>query len=120
MRISKGDLVEVITGVDRGKRAKVLRVDRSAETAVVEGIARVYKHVKRSPKNPQGGRLSKEMPVPVSKLMLVCPSCRKSVRVGVRYAADGRKQRYCKKCSAEISQIGRTKKTRIGSPSIRP
>ena len=55
--------MEVIAGDDRGVRGKVLRVDREAGKVVVEGVNRVYKHVRRSQKNPQGGRLSKEMPI---------------------------------------------------------
>lgn len=115
MRIRNGDLVEVITGADRGVRAKVLRVDRAAGKAVVEGINRVYKHVRRSQKHPQGGRLSKEMPVALSNLLLVCPSCKRAVRMGVRVAADGAKQLYCKKCDAEIRQLAPPKATRVAT-----
>jgi large subunit ribosomal protein L24 len=113
MRIRNGDLVEVIAGADRGVRAKVLRVDRTADKAVVEGVNRVYKHVRRSQKHPQGGRLSKEMPVFLSNLMLVCPACKAATRTGVRYAADGSKQRYCKKCGAEVGQLAPPKAGRV-------
>lgn len=112
MGIRNGDLVEVITGTDRGVRAKVLRVDRSAGKAVVEGVRRVYKHVRRSQKHPQGGRLSKEMPLSLSNVLLVCPSCKRAVRTSARYAEDGGKYRYCKKCQAEIGQIAPPKTTR--------
>ena len=64
MWIKTNDSVKVIAGEDRGATGKVLRVDRKAGKLVVEGVNRVYKHVRRSQKNPQGGRLSKEMPVP--------------------------------------------------------
>jgi large subunit ribosomal protein L24 len=117
MRLRSGDTVEVIAGASRGTRAKLLRVDRVAGTAVVEGVARAYKHVRRSQKHPQGGRLSKEMPVDVSNLMLVCTACRKAVRVGARIAADGSKMRYCKKCGAELGQIGRMKASREANRS---
>ena len=63
MWIKSNDTVKVIAGEDRGTTGKVLRVDRKAGKLVVEGVNRVYKHVKRSQKNPQGGRLSKEMPI---------------------------------------------------------
>ena len=63
MHIRIDDTVEITTGDDRGLRGKVLRVDHQAGKIVVEGVNRVYKHVRRSQKNPQGGRLSKEMPI---------------------------------------------------------
>lgn len=105
MQIRSGDTVQVITGSDRGQRAKVLTVLRAENKLVVEGVNQVYKHVKRSQKNPQGGRLSKEMPIPASNVMLVCASCGQATRVGTRYESDGSKVRFCKKCSATISQI---------------
>jgi len=105
MLIREGDPVEVITGADRGERRRVLTVDRKARKAVVEGVNRVYKHVQRSQKNPQGGRLSKEMPVQLSNLKLVCKSCKQTTRVGARYLDDGSKERYCKKCGTGLDQI---------------
>jgi large subunit ribosomal protein L24 len=100
MWIKTNDNVEVISGEDRGTRGKVMRVDKDNGKLVVEGVNRVYKHVRRSQKNPQGGRLSLEMPVSVSKVLLVCGSCGAATRLGARYLADGSKERYCKKCGA--------------------
>jgi len=105
MLIRTGDNVEVMIGDDRGTRGRVLTIDRGAHKAVVESVNRVYKHVRRSQKNPQGGRLSKEMPVPVSNLMVVCESCGRPSRMGARYLGDGSKERFCKKCSATAGQI---------------
>ena len=73
MHIKMGDTVEIISGDDRGERGKVLGVDHEAGKVIVEGHNRVYKHVRRSQRNPQGGRLSKEMPIQISKVMVVCP-----------------------------------------------
>jgi len=73
MLIKVNDTVVVLTGDDAGVRSRVLAVDRQARTVVVEGVNRVYKHVRRSQKNPQGGRLSKELPIRASNVMLVCP-----------------------------------------------
>jgi large subunit ribosomal protein L24 len=100
MHIKSNDTVKVITGEDRGATGKVLRVDRKAGKLVVEGVNRVYKHVKRSQKNPQGGRLSKEMPIRASNVLLLCEKCGVAVRLGVRYLPNGAKERYCKKCGA--------------------
>ncbi len=63
MHIRKDDIVEVIAGDDKGKRGKVLRVIPEKNQVVVEGINLVYRHVKPSRRNPQGGRISKEMPM---------------------------------------------------------
>jgi large subunit ribosomal protein L24 len=82
MHIKTNDMVEVIAGDDRGVRAKVLRVDHRQGKLVVEGVRRVYKHVRRSQKNPQGGRLSREMPLQISNVLLICVSCGKGVRTG--------------------------------------
>ena len=110
MHIRVDDIVEIICGEDRGTpaaptRGKVLRVLREERKVVVEGINRVYRHVKRSQRNMQGGRLSKEMPVSIANVMLVCTACGKASRTGARILADGSKERYCKKCSAGIGQI---------------
>ena len=71
MLIRTGDTVEVRSGNSRGTRARVLSVDSASGKLVVEGVNRVYRHIKRSQKNPQGGRLSKEMPIDASNVLLV-------------------------------------------------
>jgi large subunit ribosomal protein L24 len=105
MRIRVDDTVEVITGDDAGQRGRVISVDHQAGKLVVEGVNRVYKHVQRSQRNPQGGRLSKEMPVQVSNVKMVCDRCSAATRLGLRFAKDGSKSRYCKKCSADLGQV---------------
>ena len=105
MLIKINDMVEVITGADRGTRGKVLSVDREAGKLRVEGVNRVYKHVRRSQKNPQGGRLSKEMPIPLSNVKVICEKCGAAARLGIRYLDDGSKERYCKKCGAGNGQV---------------
>jgi large subunit ribosomal protein L24 len=114
MNIKKDDQVEVIAGDDKGspsqrRVAKVLRVLPEKNKVVVEGVNRVYKHLKAGGKNQQGGRLSKEMPISASNVMLYCPSCRRGVRVGHRFNDDGQKQRYCKACSATLGNVGPAK-----------
>ena len=100
MHIRVDDIVEVMTGDDRGTRSKVLHVQHLAGKLTVEGVNRVYKHIRRSQQNPQGGRLSKEMPIRLSNVLLVCQSCKSPTRTGARYLDDGSKERYCKKCGA--------------------
>ena len=109
MFIRKDDLVEVTCGDDKGKRGKVLRVVRADDKVVVEGVNRVYKHMKPSRGNQQGGRLSKEMPVAVSNVSLIDPSTGTRTKVGVRYAADGTKELYAKKSGARIRSLSKPK-----------
>ncbi len=97
MHIKVNDHIEVIAGADKGTRAKVISVDHAAGKLMAEGVNRVYKHVRRSQKNPQGGRLSKEMPIQISNCMLVCSACSKATRTGARFTEkDGQrnKERY--------------------------
>ena len=110
MLIRTGDTVAVMAGADKGKQSRVISVDREAGKALVENVARVYKHVRRSQKHPQGGRLSKESPVQLSNLAYVCSSCSKPTRLGVRFTADGAKERFCKKCGAAAGEIAPAKK----------
>lgn len=77
MHIKTDDTVQVIAGNDRGKQGRVLSIDRATGKLVVEGCNRVYKHVRRSQKNPQGGRLSKEMPLQVSERVVGMQSLRR-------------------------------------------
>jgi len=105
MLIKVNDTVEVISGRDKGQRGRILKVDRTKGKVVVEGLNRVYKHVKRSQRNPQGGRLSKEAFIDVSKVMIVCPTTGKPTRMGVRFLADGSKERYSKKSGTSISIV---------------
>jgi large subunit ribosomal protein L24 len=112
MHIRVDDQVEVCSGREKGLRARVLRVLRDDGKVVVEGVNRVFKHMRRSQKNPRGGRLQKEMPVPLSIVQLVCPSCGQAARTGARIKDDGSKYRYCKNCSAEVGQISPAKKAR--------
>jgi large subunit ribosomal protein L24 len=115
MYIRKDDIVEVITGDDAGgpkarTTGRVLRCLPSENKLVVEGINRVYKHLKPSRQNPQGGRLSKEMPIDVSNVMLYCATCRRGVRMGRRYTDDGRKERYCKNCGNSLGFLSKSRK----------
>ncbi|MCA9055372.1 MAG: 50S ribosomal protein L24 [Planctomycetaceae bacterium] len=113
MRIRKGDLVKIISGVVAARTPpqeqparRVLQVLDGGEKVVVEGVNLVYKHVKRGhPKSPQGGRLRLEMPIHSSNVMFVCPSCNAMAKLGMRFSDDGAKERFCKKCNASAGQI---------------
>ena len=102
MYIRKDDVVQVVAGDDKGTRGKVLRVLRAKGQVVVEGVNRVYRHLKPSKRNPQGGRLSKEMPVDASNVMLVDPTKNAPTRVGIRYLPDGSKELFAKKSGTRL------------------
>lgn len=107
MYIRKDDTVVVLTGDDKGVRGKVLSASPKTGKVVVAGVNRVYRHLKPSRQNPQGGRLSKEMPVNASNVMLIDPSTNQPTRVGVRYTDDGTKELYAKKSGARIRVLAK-------------
>ena len=107
MKIKQGDMVVVITGDDASAAPhKVVEVVPGGRQIVVEGVNRVYKHVKKGhPKSPQGGRLSIERPIDASNVKFYCSACRQGARVGLRYTSDGRKERFCKNCNASAGAV---------------
>jgi large subunit ribosomal protein L24 len=107
MHIKKNDIVEVLTGEDKGKRGRVLSVDAAKNHVLVEGVNRVYRHMKPNRRNQQGGRLSKEMPMNASNVSLICPQTGKPTRVGIRYLADGSKERFSKKSGVSMGRMSR-------------
>src|SRR5438132_4643245 len=107
MHVRKDDTVQIITGDDAPATGRVLRVLPEKNKVVVEGINKVYRHMRPSRQNQQGGRLSKEMPVAASNVLLFCSTCRKGVRIGKRVSAEGRKERFCKKCGAGLGFLGK-------------
>ncbi|HWR90114.1 MAG TPA: 50S ribosomal protein L24 [Dissulfurispiraceae bacterium] len=102
MRIKKGDTAVVITGKNKGKKGRVLSVTLAEETVIIEGTNIVKKHMKPSKKYAQGGIIEKEAAIHISNVMLVCPKCNKSTRIGNKVLDTGRKVRNCKKCKEVI------------------
>ena len=101
MNVKKGDTVKVLSGKDRGKQGVVLRALPAEGKVVVEGVAVVKKAQRPTQENQQGGFISKEMPVDVSNVQLVCPKCGASTRVGHEHTEEGNK-RVCKKCGEKF------------------
>lgn len=102
LHIKKGDTVMVITGESKGQKGRVLRVDRSKEKAIVEGLNLVSKHTKPNAKSPQGGIIRKEAPIHISNLMLIDPASGKPTRIGRRLNSNNKLVRYSKKSGEEI------------------
>jgi large subunit ribosomal protein L24 len=105
VHIKKNDQVHVMSGRDRGKTGKVLKVFPDKERAIVEGLNFVQKHTRPNPqKNIKGGILPKEASIHLSNLMVVCKRCNKHARVGFSILQDGRKARVCKKCNELLDE----------------
>ncbi len=114
MHIRKGDMVMVMVGDDQGTTARVLNVLPKKGKIIVEGVNQVYKHLRPSRQNPQGGRLSKEMPIDASNVMLIDPQTGQPTRVGVRYLPDGSKERYSKKSGASMGVVAPARTAHVG------
>lgn len=101
LNVKKGDTVVVLSGKDKGKQGKIIQAMPKKAQVVVEDVNKVKRHSKPSLKTPQGGIVSKEMPLNVCKVQLVCPACNKPTRVGHK-TVDGKNMRVCKKCGEVV------------------
>ncbi|NPA46042.1 MAG: 50S ribosomal protein L24 [Chlorobi bacterium] len=101
-KIKTGDTVQVMSGKDRGKKGKVLKIIRSKDRVIVEGVNIITKRVKPTAENPEGGLVEKEAPVHISNVMLVDPKSGEPTRVGYRFDENGNKKRYSKKTGEEF------------------
>jgi large subunit ribosomal protein L24 len=103
--IRKNDNVIVITGRDRGKRGRVLRVLPAKGRVVVEGVNFIKRHTKANPqKNIQGGIVEREAALHASNVQIVCPDCGAPTRIGSRRLDDGRRVRFCRKCKGVVDK----------------
>ena len=101
MNIKRDDKVIVLSGKDKGKEGKVLEAMPAAKKVIVEGVNVATCHVKPRKQGEEGGIIRREIPMYVSKVMLVCPHCGKATRVG-HTTVDGKNVRACKKCGKTI------------------
>ena len=97
LRLVAGDTVVVLAGKDKGKRGKIKLVKASIGQIEVEGVNVVKRHSKPTPKNQKGGILEKELPMPISKVMYVCPKCNKPAKIAFAIKGDTR-ERLCRQC----------------------
>ena len=105
MKIRRDDMVKVISGKDRGKTGRVIRVDRESDRVFVEGMNIRKRHVRPSPMGgtqQQGGIIESEGPIHVSNVMLLDPQSGEPTRVALVRKDDGRRVRVAKKSGAEI------------------
>ena len=104
--IKKGDMVEIIAGDNKGSKGRVMRVLPDKKQVVVEGLNLVYKHVRPSQKNPQGGRIRVEKPVHISNVLPVNPKSSRGSRIRFETGKDGSKKRV----AIDGNEIGVVKK----------
>ncbi len=110
-RIRKGDMVAIVSGDDKGKRGRVLRLVPEKNRVVVEGVNLVFKHLRKSQQHPQGGRIRREAPVHLSNVMPVDSETNRPTRVK-SVEKDGKRVRVGVRSGAEVG--GSTKKAASG------
>src|SRR3954453_2826820 len=104
--IKTGDTVIVVTGSDKGRTGKVLRILTGKNRVVVEGVNRVWKHVRPNQRNPQGGRIQKDAPIHLSNVMPVVPGGTRGTRIRTEMR-DGQKHRIAVSGGADLGRIGK-------------
>ncbi len=109
VHVKKGDTVYVLSGKDKGKKGKVLRVIPDDSMVLIEGVNMSTKHVKPRNRYQQGGIIHQESPINSAKVMLVCERCGTPTKIGKRVLDNGQKARICKKCSEIIDIIKEAK-----------
>ncbi len=103
--VRRNDTVIVITGKNRGKRGRVLKLLPERNRVVVEGVNFIKRHTRPNPsRNIKGGVVEREASLHASNLQLVCPECGAQTRVGRRLLGDGRKVRICRKCEGVVDR----------------
>jgi large subunit ribosomal protein L24 len=103
--IRKNDNVLVVTGRDRGKRGRVLKVIPETNRLIVEGVSVIKRHTKPNPqRNIKGGIVEREASLHASNVQLVCPECSAQTRIGRKLLGDGRKVRICRKCGGVVDK----------------
>jgi large subunit ribosomal protein L24 len=102
--LKKNDNVVVIAGRDRGKKGRVLRVLRTKNRVIVEGVNFIKRHTKPNPqKNVKGGIVEREAALAAANVQIVCPECGAATRIGRKMAGDT-KVRVCRKCNGVIDK----------------
>ncbi len=102
LKVKKNDKVRVISGKDKGKTGKVLRIEPDKNKIYVERINIIKRHTRKKGQNQPGGIISKEGPIHLSNVRVICPNCGKLSRVGFEIKDSGEKVRICRKCGQQI------------------
>jgi len=102
LKVKKNDKVRVISGKDKGKTGKVLRIEPDKNKIYIERINIIKRHTRKKGQNQPGGIISKEGPIHLSNVRVICPNCGKLSRVGFEIKDSGEKIRICRKCGQQI------------------
>ena len=109
LHVKKGDIVAIIAGDDKGRTGEVLRVFEARGKVLVQGVNRVYKHLRPSRQNPRMGRIQKEMPISLSNVLPVESKTQQPTRVGFRINEDGSKERVARKSGESLGLLRKAK-----------
>jgi len=101
----RNDQVIVIAGDDRGKSGRLLKVFRDKDRVIVERVNFVKRHTRAKSAGQQGGIIEREAPMHVSNVMHLCGKCQTGVRITVKETADGKRERFCKRCGELIPRV---------------
>ncbi len=102
MKIKKDDKIIMLSGKDKGKKGKVVKVIPKIGKIIVEGVNIVKKHRRPKKQGEKGQRIEVASPINISNAMMICPKCGKQTRVGYKVLENKEKVRVCKKCNQEM------------------
>lgn len=98
MKLKKGDTIKILSGKDKERTGKVQKIFAKKNKVLVEGVNLYKKHLKPQKEGQKGGIVEASRPLSFGKVILICPACNKSTRVGYQIDKNGKKTRICKKC----------------------
>ncbi len=102
-KLKKDDQVVVISGADKGRRGKVLFIDKRKNRVVVEGVNKRSKYIKQQQEGGKSGMVTIEFPINISNIMPFCEKCKKASRISIS-VKDKEKTRTCKKCGKSLEK----------------
>jgi large subunit ribosomal protein L24 len=102
MKLKKGDNVKILSGKDRGRTGVILKASPDDDRITIDGLNVFKKRSKPRKQGEKGQIVAVSRPMSVSKVMLICPTCKAPTRIGGRIEGS-HKVRYCKKCKATLS-----------------
>ena len=102
-KLKKDDQVVVVSGADRGKRGKILFIDKKRNRVVVEGVNKRNKYIKQQQEGQKSGQVTIEFPINITNVMLFCEKCKKPTRIGIA-VSEKEKTRTCKKCGKSLEK----------------
>jgi large subunit ribosomal protein L24 len=104
LHVRKNDIVKIMSGREKGKVGRVLKIDREKGRIFIEKVNMVKRHVKPGKTNPQGGIVEKEAPLAYSNVLVMCGKCNKPARIAMKVDESGEKHRSCKRCGEILEE----------------